>query len=80
MLEIEDENHELLRFLENVYPLMEEALQSNETIDIYLDDLNVLGDAETSNNTNQEISNTIKEIKSFSYLKCKGKKITCIQF
>ena len=34
-LEIEDDNQELLLFLENVYKEMEQALQSNETIDIY---------------------------------------------
>ena len=33
---------ELLKCLENVYPSMEEALQSNETIDIYQDDFDVL--------------------------------------
>lgn len=34
-VEIEDDNIDLLKFLDNVYPLIEEALQSNETIDIY---------------------------------------------
>lgn len=37
-IEYEDENADLLNFLQNVYPLMEEALQSNETIDIYMND------------------------------------------
>lgn len=32
-----------LEFLQNVYPLMEESLQSNETIDVFQNDLNVLG-------------------------------------
>jgi hypothetical protein len=40
--DIEDDNNDilcifllLLEFLQNVYPLMEEALQSNETIDVF---------------------------------------------
>jgi hypothetical protein len=38
----QDDDFDLLKFLENVYPLTEEALQSNETIDIYQDDFDVL--------------------------------------
>ena len=33
---------ELMMFLENVYPEMEAALQSNETLDIFQDDFDVL--------------------------------------
>ncbi len=47
--DIEDDNNDILciffyfiEFLQNVYPLMEEALQSNETIDVFQNDLNVL--------------------------------------
>ncbi|CAD8192077.1 unnamed protein product [Paramecium pentaurelia] len=75
-----DEDYKLLKFLETVYPLMEEALQSNETIDIYQDDFNVLPLSEQNGDQNAELTNVIKEIKSFSYLNCKGKKIQCIQF
>ncbi|KAM3134985.1 hypothetical protein pb186bvf_012985 [Paramecium bursaria] len=73
-------NERLLNFLGSVYPLMEEAHQSNETIDIYQDDFNVLPNADQNDNQQQEVTNTIKEIKSFSYLNCKGKKISCVQF
>ncbi|CAD8180809.1 unnamed protein product [Paramecium pentaurelia] len=75
-----DEDFKLLKFLETVYPLMEEALQSNETIDIYQDDFNVLPSSDQNGDQNAELTNIIKEIKSFSYLNCKGKKIQCIQF
>ncbi|CAK59134.1 unnamed protein product (macronuclear) [Paramecium tetraurelia] len=75
-----DEDFKLLKFLETVYPLMEEALQSNETIDIYQDDFNVLPSSDLNGDQNAELTNVIKEIKSFSYLNCKGKKIQCIQF
>ena len=47
--DVEDDNNDILcifllfkEFLQNVYPLMEEALQSNETIDVFQNDLNVL--------------------------------------
>ena len=69
----QDDDFELLKFLENVYPITEEALQSNETIDIYQDDFDVLPQSDQQDTT--DLSNIIKEIKSFSYLNCKGKKI-----
>ena len=78
-LEIEDDNIELIGFLQSVYPLMEEALQSNETIDIFQDDFNVLPEEEISMEST-DMTNQIKEYKSFSNLSCEGKKITCIQF
>ncbi|KAL4510230.1 hypothetical protein ABPG72_010423 [Tetrahymena utriculariae] len=79
IVEIEDDNQELLKFLDNVYPLMEEALQSNETIDIYQNDFELF-DADDVAAEGTELSNAIKEWKTFYYLQCKGKKISCIQF
>lgn len=76
---IEDDDIGLLGFLQTVYPLMEEALQSNETIDIFQDDFNVLPE-EDINLESSDMTNQIKEYKSFSNLQCEGKKITCIQF
>ena len=76
--EVEDDDINIVGFLQKVYQLMEEALQSNETIDIFQDDFNVLPDEEVSSEIT-ELSNTIKEIKSFTYLKCKGK-VSCVQF
>ena len=77
--EVEDDSAELVQFLRTVHGLMEEALQSNETIDIFQDDFDVLP-AEENTQEVAEISNQIKEIKSFFDLMCRGKKITCIQF
>ena len=58
---------------------MEAALQSNETIDIFQNDFDVLPD-EAGNKESTELSNTIKETKNLFYLKSKGKKVSCIQF
>ena len=41
-MKIKDDD--LAHFLDNVYPEMEAALQSNETIDIFQNDFNVLPD------------------------------------
>ena len=70
---------DLLKFLDNVYPLMEEALQSNETIDIYQNDFELF-DAEDTPAEGTQLSNTIKEWKTFYYLQSKGKKISAVQF
>lgn len=78
-LSVEDDDLGLLAFLQNVYPLMEEALQSNETIDIFQDDFNVLPEEDLAMEST-DMTNQIKEYKSFSNLQCEGKKITCIQF
>ena len=50
---------DLVHFLDNVYPLMEVALQSNETIDIFQNDFDVLPE-ESGNKETTELSNTIK--------------------
>lgn len=71
---------DLLMFLENVYPEMEAALQSNETLDIFQDDFNVLPKRQGGSKESAEISNSIKETKNLFYLACKGKKVSCIQF
>lgn len=58
---------------------MEGALQSNETIDIFQNDFDVLPE-EAGNKETTELSNTIKETKNLFYLKSKGKKVSSIQF
>ena len=50
---------DLSHFLDNVYPEMEAALQSNETIDIFQNDFDVLPD-ESGGKEASELSNTIK--------------------
>lgn len=77
--DVEDDNVELIVFLQTVYPTMEKALQSNETIDIFQDDFNVLPEEDMTMEST-DMTNQIKEYKSFSNLQCEGKKITCIQF
>ena len=56
---IKIKDDDLAHFLDNVYPEMEAALQSNETIDIFQNDFDVLPD-EAGNKETTELSNTIK--------------------
>ncbi|EGR33375.1 hypothetical protein IMG5_055180 [Ichthyophthirius multifiliis] len=79
IVEMEDDNNDLLKFLDNVYPLMEEALQSNETIDIYQNDFDLFN-SEDITTEGSELSNTIKELKTFSYINSKGRKVSSIEF
>lgn len=51
---------DLIHFLDNVYPEMEAALQSNETIDIFQNDFDVLPEDQSGNKENAELSNAIK--------------------
>lgn len=76
---IKIKDDDLIHFLDNVYPEMEGALQSNETIDIFQNDFDVLPEESGSKETS-ELSNSIKETKNLFYLKSKGKKVSCIQF
>lgn len=77
VLKIKDDD--LVHFLDNVYPEMEAALQSNETIDIFQNDFDVLP-KDAGNKESTELSNAIKETKNLFYLKSKGKKVSSIQF
>ena len=78
MAQVKDDD--LMMFLENVYPEMEAALQSNETLDIFQDDFDVLPKSQGGSKESAEISNSIKETKNLFFLACKGKKVSCIQF
>lgn len=40
----DDDNHDIIQFLNSVYKEMEEALQSNETIDIFQNDFDLFTD------------------------------------
>ena len=76
------ENDRLLIFLESVVPDIEEALCSNETIDIFFDDLNFINKNVKEEQFELESSElaVIKELKSFEYESCKGKIVSCIRF
>jgi WD40 repeat protein len=78
--EVKIKDDDLVHFLDNVYPEMEGALQSNETIDIFQNDFDVLPEDQSGNKESTELSNVIKETKNLFYLKSKGKKVSCIQF
>ena len=48
-MEVEDDdNNEIIHFLNTVYKEMEEALQSNETIDIFQNDFDLFADEEVT--------------------------------
>jgi len=76
-VQLEDDNPDLLKFLESVSLPMEEALQSNEILDIFHDDFQLFSQNQASADGN-ELSNVIKEQKSFFYMNTRGKKISCI--
>eukprot|EP01017_Pseudomicrothorax_dubius_P046521 TRINITY_DN8202_c0_g1_i6.p1 TRINITY_DN8202_c0_g1~~TRINITY_DN8202_c0_g1_i6.p1 ORF type:complete len:722 (-),score=183.31 TRINITY_DN8202_c0_g1_i6:12-2177(-) len=74
---LEEDDGNLLGFLSNAYPLMEDALQCNETIDIFQDDFDILKEEEIVTEGNETTTNDIKEIKSYTL---NDKKVTCISF
>ena len=76
------ESEKLLQFLELVVPDMEEALCSNETIDIFYNDLNFVNKEAKQDQFELDSSDLaiIKELKSFEYESCKGKSVSCIRF
>jgi len=70
---------EMRTFLQNVRERYEEALQQNETVDIYLDDFADLAEDEASlgNRTDSEL----KELQSYYHLQyCAGRQLTHIQW
>jgi hypothetical protein len=77
-LEIEDET-ELVQFLQRATGLMEDALTSNETINIFADDFNLDANDDEFRQGGAELS-IIQELKSFEYEECQHKLISCIQF
>jgi hypothetical protein len=58
--ELRVKDDDLAHFLDNVYPEMEGALQSNETIDIFQNDFDVLPKDQGGSKESAELSNTIK--------------------
>lgn len=66
--------------LKKVAPLIEGALQDNETVDIFADFLHVPSKSETSNLVNLDTDNAaVKEVRNFTDLDySKGKVINCI--
>jgi len=66
-------------FLRKVGPLMEEALQQNETVDIFADDFADLADDETS--LGNKADSELKELQSYYHLSyCAGRLLTFIQW
>ena len=59
--EVQAEEESLMEMLNEMVPLAEAALQTNETISVFVDDLSNLGDEETLGNTSD---NKIKEYSS----------------
>ena len=66
--------------MRNAHGLMEDALCSNETIDIFQDDFKLLANKFSDEAGAATELSIIKEIKSFEYQFCKKKVISCIRF
>lgn len=78
----------ILTSLGTTYALMEEALQYNETVDIFANDFDILPEEEIVTEGGTETTNDIKEIKSFTNSLGTDKKekdqlppfVSCVQF
>ena len=69
----------LEKFIGRVAPLIEEALQSNELINVFQDDFEMLGNDEASEGAKISTVNMIpKKFVEHDY--CKNKKVSCIKF
>jgi WD40 repeat protein len=69
----------LEKFIDRVAFRVEEALQSNEIINVFQDDFEMLGDEEAANGG--KVNTTSMQSRTFienDY--CKGKRVTCIKF
>ena len=75
-VEIDEANLRFLKFLEKGYKFMEQALQMNETISIFKNDLNCQMDNDMENE-DVEMSTQIKTINTFKFEKGK---VSCIKY
>ena len=71
--------HKLEKFVDRVAPYVEEALQSNEIINVFQDDFEMLGDEEAAqagktNTTSMQTRNFVDSEH------CKNKRVSCIKF
>jgi len=67
------------KFIDKVAYIIEEALQSNELIDVFEDDFEMLGDDEAA--STQKISTVNMLPRTFiDHTYCKNKKVSCIKF
>jgi hypothetical protein len=67
------------KFIDKVAYIIEEALQSNELIDVFEDDFEMLGDDEAA--SMQKISTVNMLPRTFiDPIYCKNKKVSCIKF
>lgn len=74
-----DANTKMEKFVDRVAPYVEEALQSNEIINVFQDDFEMLGDEEAAqagktNTTTMQTRNFVDNIY------CKNKRVSCIKF
>jgi hypothetical protein len=77
--QVEEMKDKLDKFIDRVAFRVEEALQSNEIINVFQDDFEMLGDEEAAaggkvNTTNMTLRTFIEN----DY--CKGKRVSCIKF
>ncbi len=73
-------NEKLEKFIDRVSPYIEEALQSNELINVFLDDFDVLGDEETTGATSKISAVTNPPRTFFNHTYCKNKRVSSIKF
>jgi WD40 repeat protein len=76
---VDEESSEFLGFIQNAYAMMEEALQSNEIVNIFEDDFAVIP-YEDAPQTDAKLTNDISELKAIMAIKyTAGKRISCLQ-
>eukprot|EP00357_Protocruzia_adherens_P017227 CAMPEP_0114985762 /NCGR_PEP_ID=MMETSP0216-20121206/8050_1 /TAXON_ID=223996 /ORGANISM="Protocruzia adherens, Strain Boccale" /LENGTH=739 /DNA_ID=CAMNT_0002348121 /DNA_START=37 /DNA_END=2256 /DNA_ORIENTATION=+ len=74
------QNDELDEFLREVAVRVEEALQSNETMNVFEDEFAKLGDDDEAGGSGKQSTNFV-EVRNFHKLEyCKGRRVTCIKF
>lgn len=78
--EVGEEDSVFMNFLKRANVLMEEALCSNETIDIFMDDFKLFNDIYGGQNVGATELSIITEIRSFEFQDCKKKLVSCIRF
>ena len=72
-------NERLDKFIDKVAYRVEEALQSNELINVFQDDFEMLGDEEAAGSAKSTQENLVPRT-FFEHDYCKGKRVSCIKF
>ena len=73
------QNEKLEKFIDRVAYRIEEALQSNELINVFQDDFEMLGDEEAGNASKISTVNLLPRT-FFEHDYCKNKRVSCIKF